>query len=58
MLCSIVYLADLITHYQEQEVDYYQIDPLILEEFNIASQQQLDTISEKLGFIFNQTHDK
>ena len=57
MLCQIVYLADFITHYQDHEVDYYQAEPAVLEDFHIASQEQFDAISEKLEFVFNQTKE-
>ena len=57
MLCEIVYLADFITHYQDHEVDYYQAEPVVLEDFHIASQEQFDAISEKLEFVFNQTKE-
>ncbi|MCI1210198.1 MAG: HDOD domain-containing protein [Treponema sp.] len=51
-LTSLVYIADLMVHYQDKEVDFYQIDPAILELFNIKTQKQFDTISDRLATVF------
>jgi putative nucleotidyltransferase with HDIG domain len=51
-LTSLVYIADLMVHYQDKEVDFYQIDPTILELFNIKTQKQFDAISDRLATVF------
>ncbi len=51
-LTSIVYLADMICHYQTGEVDYYQFDLDVLKMFGIGSENQLKKISEKLSSAF------
>ncbi len=57
-LCSIVYLADLIVHYQLKEIDFYQIDAAALNRFGITSEEQFKIISDKLLFVFNEFQDK
>ena len=52
-LACIVYLADLMTHNQEMEVDYYQIDSSILGMFKITSERQFQKIGEKLKEAFD-----
>lgn len=51
-LTSLVYLADLMIHYQEREVAYYQIDKNVLAMFNIKSEEQFQKIGEKLSQAF------
>ena len=51
-LTSLVYLADMITHYETNEVDYYQFDLDVLKLFGISSEIQLRKISEKLSKAF------
>ena len=51
-LTSLVYLADMISHYQTEEVSYYQIDPEILASFNITDESQFFSISDKLKKAF------
>ena len=53
-LTSLVYLADMISHYQTHEVDYYQFDLDVLKMFEISSEKQLQTISEKLATAFSE----
>ena len=55
LLCSIVYLADLIVHYQLKEIDFYQIDPAALNRFGITTEEQFNIISDKLLFASRQT---
>ena len=47
-------LADSICHYQEYELEYYQIDPEVLARFNITSEAGFVRISEKLQEAFVQ----
>lgn len=48
LLSNIVFLADIMAHYQNEEVDFYQIDKSILEFFKFTSQKQFDEIFNKL----------
>ncbi len=51
-LTSLVYLSDMLTHYQSSEVDYYQIDSEILSRFHITSEEQFQKIGERLETAF------
>lgn len=51
-LAKIIYLADMMTHYEDGRVDYQQIDPEILSSLNITSEEQFHTISERLFSSF------
>ena len=53
-LTSLVYLADMITHYETHEVDYYQFDLDVLKLFGIGSESQLRKISDKLSAAFKE----
>ena len=53
-LTSLIYLADMISHYETHEVDYYQFDLDVLRTFNIGSETQLQKISEKLSGAFKE----
>lgn len=53
-LTSLVYLADMLTHYQTDEVDYYQFDLDVLKMFGIESEGQLRKISDKLSEAFTE----
>ncbi len=47
-LTSTVALADLMIHYQEESIEYYQIDPKLLSKFGIVSEAQLQKICVSL----------
>jgi len=51
-LTSLVYLSDMLSHYQTKEVDYYQFDPDVLALFHITNEAQLQKISERLEEAF------
>lgn len=51
-LTSLVYLADLMIHYQEKEIAYYQIDKNVLAMFKIKNEEQFQKIGEKLQIAF------
>ncbi|WP_303921991.1 HDOD domain-containing protein [Treponema berlinense] len=51
-LTEIVYLSDMLTHYQSKEIDFYQFDQEILAEFHITSEVQLQKISDRLEEAF------
>lgn len=52
-LTSLVYLADLMVHYQQKEVDFYQIDPEVLRMFKISTEDQFKKISDRLKTAFD-----
>ena len=51
-LTSLIYLADLLVHYGEGDIDYEQIDETLLQEFKITTEEQLEGISNKLKKSF------
>ncbi|MBQ4378954.1 MAG: HDOD domain-containing protein [Treponema sp.] len=53
-LTSLVYLADMLAHYETHEVDYYQFDLDVLKMFGIGSEKQLSVISAKLTEAFKE----
>ncbi len=54
-LTSLVYLSDMIAHYQTKEIDYYQFDEDVLAMFHITSEQQLSKISDRLEKAFKES---
>lgn len=52
-LTSIVSLADLMIHYEEKTIDFYQVDEILLNMFDIKSEQQFQTISDRLSQAFS-----
>lgn len=54
-LTSIVYLADMMAHFEEQTVDFYQIDKNILETYKITSESQFKNIADRLERAFSQS---
>ena len=52
-LVSVVYLADLMTHYQKEDVAFYQIDVDVLKEFKLTNEGQFKKISDQLLDAFN-----
>ncbi|MBR0155722.1 MAG: HDOD domain-containing protein [Treponema sp.] len=56
-LTSIVYLADILTYYQTDEVAFYQIDSEILKLFKISNEDQLKKISDKLQASFKKDQE-
>ncbi|HAH60875.1 MAG TPA: hypothetical protein DCL73_02110 [Treponema sp.] len=52
-LTSLVYLSDLMVHYQQGEVDFYQIDPEVLRMFKISTEEQFKKISDRLKNAFD-----
>lgn len=51
-ICSVVYMANMISHYQDEEIEFYQFDSDILQLLNIDTKEQLDKISERLQAAF------
>ena len=53
-LVQIVYFANMIAHFQEGAVEFYQFDPDILKEFNIENEEQLQNLSARLQKAFRE----
>lgn len=51
-ITRLVNLADMIVHYQDGDVSYEQFDNSVLEEFGIQTEEQLETISDRLEQSF------
>lgn len=51
-LVYVVNLADSISHFQEYELEYYQVDSKVLSAFKISSEEEFSKISEKLAEAF------
>lgn len=51
-LTSLIYLADLLVHYGDGEIEYEQIDQDVLAMFKITSADQLEGISNRLKSSF------
>ncbi len=52
-LTSLVYISDMIAHYQSKEIDFYQFDTDVLAMFHITTEQQLARISDRLEAAFS-----
>ena len=51
-ITGLVYLADMLAHYQTGEVDFYQFDSDVLAMFHITTEPQLQKISDRLKVAF------
>ncbi len=49
---TLIYLSDLIAHYQDGEVEFYQFDKEALSTFHITTEVQLIQIAEKMEAEF------
>jgi putative nucleotidyltransferase with HDIG domain len=47
-LTVLVYFANLLCHYQEDKIEYYQFDDDVLDMFHISAEPQLKALSDKL----------
>lgn len=54
-LTSLIYLSDLMVHYEAGEVDFYQFDPDVLSLFRITAEDQMKNIVNRLSRAFT-TH--
>ncbi|MDR1747504.1 MAG: HDOD domain-containing protein [Spirochaetaceae bacterium] len=52
MLVSVVYLANMLTHYQEQQIEYYQFEQGILKKLNITSEEQIQKLLIQIQSAF------
>ncbi|WP_428770304.1 HDOD domain-containing protein [Treponema sp. HNW] len=51
-LVGVVYFANMLAHYRDEEIEFYQFDPDILKEFKVENEEQLKKISERLEKAF------
>ncbi len=56
-IACVVYLANMLAHYENDDIEFYQFDNELLEKFNITSKEKLDAISEKLKEAFQKEQD-
>lgn len=49
---SLVYLADMMVHYADHEVDFYQFDSDVLKLFGLKNEQQVAKITDRLSSAF------
>lgn len=47
-VCALVYISDIMQYYDENKIEYYQLDKQILEFVGIESESQLKFIVEKI----------
>lgn len=47
-ITTVVYFAEMISHYLDGSVEFYQFDPDILKVFGISSEDKLKALTEKL----------
>ena len=52
-LTEIVYLSDMIAHYQIKDIDFYQFDQEVLAKFHITNEIQMQKISDSLEKAFD-----
>ena len=55
-LATIIYIADLMVHYHNSEIEFCQIDKEILNKFNITCENQFNKIAEKLNEVFESSY--
>lgn len=55
-LTTIIYIADLMVHYHNSDIQYSQIDKNILKQFNITCESQFQQIAEKLKNVFENSY--
>ncbi|MCQ2982016.1 MAG: HDOD domain-containing protein [Treponemataceae bacterium] len=51
-IVSVVYMANMIAHFQEGLVEFYQFDTKQMEKFRIKNQGQLESVSNRLNSLF------
>lgn len=52
---AIVYIADMMSRYNDKSVDFYQIDKTILRQFNIITEDKFSRIAAKAEEAFQKT---
>lgn len=58
LFASTVCLADLIIHYLDKKIEFYQIDNSLLELYSIKDEQQLERIAQTIQHGFEQELNK
>lgn len=53
-LVSLIYLANMLVHYQEHEVEYNQIDENALQLFGVPDEERLRSLAESLAKLFEE----
>ena len=48
-IVSIVYFANMIANYQDDTVEFYQFEPVILKLFKMTKEEELKAFSDKLA---------
>lgn len=56
ILAAIIYIANLMVHYHNSDIQYCQIDKNILAKFNITCENQFQQIADKLKTVFESTY--
>lgn len=56
ILAAIIYIANLMVHYHNSDIQYSQIDKNILKKFNITCENQFQQIADKLKTVFESTY--
>ncbi len=51
-IVSVVYMANMIAHFQEGLVEFYQFDQKQLAKFRISNQIQLESVANRLSSLF------
>lgn len=54
LLTSVVCFADLVIHYLDHDIEFYQINPNLLTLFNINDEVQLEKVASSLEKVFSQ----
>ncbi len=57
-LCHIVYLADSMIHYRDNEMPFDKVEKESLEEFNIESEESFDKLALSIEKIFAESENK
>lgn len=52
VLCEVVYLANMIAHYSENQIDIYKFDSNLLKKYNLNSVERLDDITKRLSVAY------
>ncbi len=51
-IVSVVYMANMITHFQEGIIEFYQFDSVQLSKFRISNPHQLEAVANRLESLF------
>ena len=54
----IVYLANMLAHYENEDIEFYQFDNELLQKFNLTTKEKLDTVSDRLKTAFEKEQDE